>query len=900
MKNTISKLISHSASCILHFFFFLLSSAFLILSSQFAAAQEIEWQNTIGGNWDDVPYTIEQTNDGGYILGGYSYSDSTGDKVEPNLGGTDCWILKIDSLGNIEWQKTIGGISDDVVRIVHQMQDGGYIIGAYSRSDSSQFKTENSMGGCDLWILRLNSNGNILWQNTIGGNNDDYLASINTTNDMGFILGGISNSNISGDKTENCLGYQDYWVVKIDSLGDIEWQKTLGATGYDYLNNVLQTSDGGYIVAGYRFTVMWNQYNLIKLDSSGNVQWEKLIGGSLNDELGAFKLTSDGGYILGGASNSNASGDKTENRYGTYDYWVIKTDSIGNKQWDNTIGGTAGCTLTSIEQTTDFGYVIGGYSDSDIKGDKTENRIGGKDVWILKIDSVGSVLWQNTIGTFNDDYISSIASTATGQVIACWTNSDALIDKKENSMGGKDFWIIKLTSNFNQITGSSYVDINGDAIKNVNEAVNTNQKITEQTTGCLAFTQQNGNYYLAVLDSGTFTVAPSLSSINYYNPVPVTHTATFTGINQIDSLNDFAFQPTGVFNDLCVTITPTGPFRIGFNASYVISYQNVGTTNLSGNVIFFPWSNVTYTGANVTPTSISADSIVWNTGILNPFQSGSITITVAVNVGLPIGTLINSSVRIEPVANDANPGCNYHNWEVYTIGSYDPNDILVSEDTILTTQLPSAPWLDYTIRFQNTGNDTAFTVKVINPIDTNFLNLSTIEFVNSSHPVNINYIPWERNMQFTFNNILLPDSNINEPLSHGFVHYRIKPKTTLQSGNSILNNAFIYFDFNVPVATNTVSTLITNPTSIFNIQHSIFNIKIVPNPSKDEITISGYHLNKGASADVKIVDVMGKEVYNTSVTTLNIKLQTLNFSSGVYFVEVSSSNSISRARFVKQ
>jgi hypothetical protein len=163
---------------------------------------------------------------------------------------------------------------------------------------------------------------------------------------------------------------------------------------------------------------------------------------------------------------------------------------------------------------------------------------------------------------------------------------------------------------------------------------------------------------------------------------------------------------------------------------------------------------------------------------------------------------------------DANPSCNNSNWEVYTTGSFDPNDILVNEDTLYHHATQQFPWLEYIIRFQNTGNDTAFTVKILNPIDTNKLNLSTIEFVNASHPVNLNWINYQRNMEFKFENILIPDSNTNEPLSHGFVRYRIQPKTNLSAGDSITNFAAIYFDFNEPVITNTAKTIIILPTGI--------------------------------------------------------------------------------------
>ncbi len=277
-------------------------------------------------------------------------------------------------------------------------------------------------------------------------------------------------------------------------------------------------------------------------------------------------------------------------------------------------------------------------------------------------------------------------------------------------------------------------------------------------------------------------------------------------------------------------ITPLGPFRSGFNQSYMITYENVGTTTLTPTVIFFPDNDVSFVSATPAASTVTLDSLIWNFGSLAPFQSGQILITVNVNIGVPIGTLINSGVHIEPLAGDANPGCNQSYWEVFTTGSYDPNDILVDQDTLLSTQFPNPPFLEYLIRFQNTGNDTAFTVKILNLIDTTKLDLSTFEFVASSHPVNLSWIPWERNMQFMFNNILLPDSNVNEPQSHGFVRYRIKPKSNLIAGDSITNNAAIYFDFNDPVITNTAYTHIVLPTSLPEITTSD-NLLLYPNPA---------------------------------------------------------------------
>jgi hypothetical protein len=408
-------------------------------------------------------------------------------------------------------------------------------------------------------------------------------------------------------------------------------------------------------------------------------------------------------------------------------------------------------------------------------------------------------------------------------------------DKSENSIGDADYWIIKLTDKYNSFTGKLFIDANSNQIQDIGEIACANKTVAEINTGRFAFSNQNGYYNVAVFDSGTFTVYPQ--SISYYNAVPANHTAYFTDINQTDSLNDFAYQPAGIYNDLCVQVTPLGRFRPGFNALYEITYENVGTTALNPSVIFFPDSTLSFISSAPAAGIVSADSVVWNFGPLAPFQKGSIRVTVNVDASTPIGAKINSAVRIEPIANDANLYCNYAIWEVIATGSFDPNEILVDRDTVYATELSNPPALEYIINFQNTGNDTAFTVKVLTPIDTAKLGLSSFEYVASSNPVNIRYIPWENNLEFRFDNILLADSGTNEPGSQGFVRYRIKPKKTLTSGDSIKNTAYIYFDFNEPVKTNTAITEIVLPTGVQNAPTEASQLTVYPNPSSNNITV---------------------------------------------------------------
>ncbi|MBK8875495.1 MAG: T9SS type A sorting domain-containing protein [Bacteroidetes bacterium] len=872
-------------------------------------AQEIEWQNTIGGNESEQFNSIAQTSDGGFILGGYSSSNISGDKTENSNGLKDYWIVKTDSLGNIQWQNTIGGSGEDLLQSVIQTSDGGYILGGKSSSNISGDKTENFIGTFDYWIVKTDSLGIIEWQNTIGGNESDQLNSLAQTSDGGYILAGNSWSDISGDKTENTNGINDYWIVKTDSLGAIQWQKTIGGSDSEDLNSIAQTADGGYILGGSsRSNISGDKtenrngpvdYWIVKTNSLGVIQWENTIGGSGFEELRSLAQTADGGYILGGFSNSNISVDKTENSHGSEDYWIVKTDSLGIIQWQNTLGGSGDDWLNSIAQTADGGYIMGGFSASNISGDRTENVIGSRDCWIVKTNSFGVLEWQNTIGGVNSEDIAAIVQTYDGgYTCGVESNSNISGDKTENSNGDYDYWIVKITNHYNLISGKLFFDANSNGSQDPGEIPVINKKITESSTGRFCFTEQIGNYTVSVLNAGSYSVTPDL--INYYTAVPTSHSANFTGTQQTDSLNDFAFQPAGVFNDLCVKITPLGPFRSGFNASYMVNYSNVGTTTLNPTVIFFPDNDVSFASATPAASSVTLDSIVWNFGPLAPFQSGQILITVNVNIGVPIGTLINSGVRIEPLAGDANMLCNQSYWEVYTTGSYDPNDIVVDEDTLLSTQFPNPPFLEYLIRFQNTGNDTAFTVKVLNLIDTNKLDLSSFEFVASSHPVNLSWLPWERNMQFMFNNILLPDSAVNEPQSHGFVRYRIQPKSNLIAGDSISNNAAIYFDFNDPILTNTATTHILLPTSIQEIISS-GNLLLYPNPANSTLNIETSTLMASGSI-LTVTDVAGRTLLTKSLDGSSTKHQIdiSSFSSGIYFVQLDGGKGIERGRFVKE
>jgi len=417
----------------------------------------IEWQTTIGGSASDVLNSMEPTADGGYILAGYSSSNISGDKTENSNGALDIWIVKISSSGVIQWQNTIGGAGDDFVNVVKQTSDGGYIVLAGSDSNISGDKTENSRGGLDYWILKLNASGTIVWQRTYGGANPDFDTFGQETADGGYIVGGYSDSGATGDKTEPSNGQRDYWILKLDSLGAIVWQNAIGGSLVDRVQATAQTFDGGYIVGGFSFSGIsgdkteanqgGSDYWIVKLSATGSIEWQNTIGGSASDPLRDLIQTADGGYLAGGYSLSNISGEKTENSNGDFDYWLIKLNSTGGIVWQNTIGGANTEFLRDLKQLADGSYLVAGYSNSNISGDKLETSNGGYDYWIVRVDTNGNITSQNSIGGATDESGPYILPTGDGGfVMGCSSDSNISGDKTENSEGLEDYWIFKVSA----------------------------------------------------------------------------------------------------------------------------------------------------------------------------------------------------------------------------------------------------------------------------------------------------------------------------------------------------------------------------------------------------------------------------------------------------------------------
>ncbi len=359
------------------------------------------WNKTFGGALKDQAYSLVQANDGGFAIAVETQSYGS--------GGWDFMLVKTDISGNLQWNKTYGGAGTDYVNSIISTTDGGYLMVGQTNSWGS--------GGYDLDVIKIDSFGNLQWNTTYGGvGNDKAYGAVRTT-DGGYAIAGNTDSYGAG--------LIDYWLIKLDSAGIMQWNKTYGGTNGDAAFSLVQTSDGGYAVAGGQLSFGAGNHDFwrVKTDTFGTMQWNQTYGGSAQDICRSLIRTPDGGYAMAGFTNSSGNGG--------YDVWLVKTDGNGNMQWNKTYGGADNDYLyayTGLIATTEGGYALSAFTTSyGAGGGKSSALMMGAnslDVWLIKTDSFGNMQWSKTYGGQGDDIPYSIIQTSDGAfAMAGYTNS---------------------------------------------------------------------------------------------------------------------------------------------------------------------------------------------------------------------------------------------------------------------------------------------------------------------------------------------------------------------------------------------------------------------------------------------------------------------------------------------
>ena len=403
----------------------------------------INFSETAGSTYFDIGVASTITSTGNYVVVGNTYGND-GDVSGFHGGAFDGWVVMFSPSGDILWQRTLGGTGDDNLTEVNEMIDGNLIITGYTSSTDGDVTFNH--GYFDYWAIKLNMSGDIIWQKCYGGTSREYSIGSAITSDGGFIMNGHGLS-FDGDVTGN-HGW-DYWVVKADIDGNIQWQKCYGGSDLDYGTVVNQTSDGGYILGGQAYSSDGDKtgyyglqdYWIVKINSVGDLEWQNSFGGSDEDYCRDVIQTSDGSYIATGVVYSDDG--MIIDSHGGSECWVVKINPDGSPSWEKVYGSSGSDLGENILEANSGGFILLNASygnDGDVSG-----QLGYGDAWLVKINFAGDIDWQKCFGGSNADGGTDIQLMEDGGFLIGGTSSSSDGDVPEN-LGVSDFWIFRTTA----------------------------------------------------------------------------------------------------------------------------------------------------------------------------------------------------------------------------------------------------------------------------------------------------------------------------------------------------------------------------------------------------------------------------------------------------------------------
>jgi gliding motility-associated-like protein len=438
----------------------------LTLETPANAQLSIEWDKTYGGSgWEELQ-TMILTDDGGYLFAGVTTSDFIFEEIwQPGRGSGDFWIVKTDSLGNPHKTMRYGGSGMDRIWSVKQTADGGFILSGESASGAEGDRTLPNRGGLDFWMVKVDAGLLIEWQRVYGSFGDDVLRTVLFLPDGGYLLAGYSNSDAGFEKKQNARGQEDYWAIKTDAYGNVDWEKTYGGDGQDWLFDAEIAPDGNFILGGFSTSAVgfekqaplygMNDFWVLKVSATdGSILWQKTLGGPGEEALQDLYVTQDGGYlVMGQSSSAKGTGNKTADHFGNWDAWIVKLedrDTTAAIEWQRSYGGLSGDLAYGAAQNPSGTYMVVGtsYSESDTVsgiGNKGSQLLGANDFWIMLLDADGSKLWDETFGGANiESCVKVLPGHGYGFVFGGHSSSGVNPPyKSEPSRGLNDMWVVR-------------------------------------------------------------------------------------------------------------------------------------------------------------------------------------------------------------------------------------------------------------------------------------------------------------------------------------------------------------------------------------------------------------------------------------------------------------------------
>ena len=898
-------------------FYILVFIAFHIyLPGSVLHAQGWQWATAGIGNGKNTPNAIAVDASGySYTTGSFEAGINFGNGNINAGGSKNAFLTRHNPDGTLNWAIKMNSIYSEAWDV--RVDNAGYVytVGSFLTSVTIDTLTLSTAENSDVgYLAKLNTAGEVQWAYTPDGKARIWSVDVDATGNV-YIAGSYLDSLFIG--TDTLLGfpvYENIFMAKFDPNGNFLWSTSGGSDfGTDRGTNVRVAANGeiylqgrfenNTFLSGLALNGPGSNVNifLAKYSQTGTVQWVKYVANTSTDDnmsLAIDPTNSEAAiaWCYGQKYFANihltgniASTQQFGQAYGMRNK-MMAFDPAGNLYLCGFFYGTQ-----------NFGTLIYGGPSSN--------------VFVMKMDTNGTHEWAvAATGTgFRSGRALAVDQSGNVYVAGEFAGTSFFESVQLVNQYYWDVFIAKVLSNPNHISGMTFRDFNNNGSQDPGEPPFPGV-IIEVQPGNLFVTTDSAGEYIANTDSGAFSLSIPVPPI-YHTAMPAAHNAVFNAYGDTDSLNNFAlYAPFGI-NDLRITLTPMGGFRPGFAACYRLTYQNVGTDTLDGSVSFVYDDTLQLTGATPPQDQTFGDSLVWFFTNLAPGAQASITVCFDISATTPLGYPLTASAWVNPIPGDQDPIDNEDHANHWVTGSYDPNDKMVTPAGDLSpTDIANGIWLTYQIRFQNTGNDTAFTVRIVDSLSAN-LNIPTFDMLSASHPY-IYEMFGQGVIRWTFNNILLPDSTTNEAESHGFVKFRIKPLPGIQVGDSIANQAYIYFDFNGPILTNWVWNAVDLANGVVGaIMGNKNELKIYPNPTKDRFVIDfsgeggatqpNQNFNSPLSSSVlNMYDLSGRLVHSQEIESFNshqpsqIEVNCPGLTPGIYLIGLGSAEKTSWGKVV--
>lgn len=912
---------------------FLLPLAIVICTLTPSFSQDFGWALRLGGTSLETPESTTLDEFGNiYITGTFNLTadldPGPGVLNVTSAGMSDMFVVKLNPDGRLLWARQISGADAEVARVI-RVDTRGYVVMAGVFSGTVDFDPgpeENILtaaGSYDAFILKLDPEGHFNWVNQMGGPNSDGLSGLTIDPRGNIYTCGTYTGTGDFDPGPNVLeltsaGESDVFIIKMDWRGDLEWAHSIGGANTETVDDLTVDAQGFvYTMGVFRHIAdmdpgpgtanlnvsggVYANMFIQKMDASGQYVWAKQVTGSHFQFGSEIKTDGTDNLYISGTFSETADFDPGPGTASLtangYDPFILNLDLDGNLVWARHITGSGNQTeeAKSIAFDKDGAvYVCGIFSQTADFNPGTgvfnmSSAGGSEDAFLMKLDSAGNMIWARRMGSTGTDGSVSLHLDPYGNMFMLGSFAGTVdfnpLAPVNNlvSAGFIDIFLLNMTQNWN-FSGTVFHDVNENGTQDNSEPGLPNVLISVPEAGAFATTDDAGQYRIySNIVGDTLRIAQK----------PLwTVTPAFALPDSMETpMNFAAVYP--LYRDLCLVTVNSTRFRPGFTTDVQIYVTNIGTLPVNSAKVDLLIVTQTaplpleFVSGDPMPTLEAENHFSWIIDSLGEGRSMWFTLRFRTPENTPINTPVVFSSSVGP-EDDANFENNFSRYTNKVVNSFDPNDKQVAPDVLKQEQLDTSA-LQYVIRFQNTGNYPASFVVIRDTLPAQ-LDLSTLQVQGASHP-----FTWrvynERVLEFRFDPIDLPDSISNEPGSHGFVAFQAKPRSnSLMPGDSIVNSAGIYFDYNAPVITPlAVFRVASLPVGVSHPVSTPLEFSLLPNPASNGQSVA-LELPRGLKNDGQeiIYDANGRMLHKETLQPGQTRFQLPVLQAGVYTVLVTS------------